>query len=80
MCGGEHGGASFDALLGAAVVHVGRPVEADAAVVVLVVIPGEEVDAVRAGVLDAAEALGKTGAVLEGLEPGLGVRVMWRAT
>jgi hypothetical protein len=36
VCDGEHGGASLDTLLGAAVVHVGRPVEADAAVVVLV--------------------------------------------
>jgi hypothetical protein len=56
--------------LRAAVVAIRRPLEADAAVVVLVVVPGEEVDAVRAGILDAAEALGNIGAVLEGLESG----------
>ena len=78
--GGEDGGAGIDALLRAAVVDVRRPMEADAAVVVLVVVPGEEVDAVGAGILDAAEALGKIGAVLEGLEPGLREWVMWHAT
>jgi hypothetical protein len=74
--GGKDGGTGLDALLRAAMVDVSRPLEADTAVVVLVVVPGEEVDAVGAGILDAAEALGKIRAVLEGLEPGLGKRVV----
>lgn len=38
--------------------------------------PGEEVDAVRTRVLDAAEALGEVRAVLESLEASLGERVV----
>lgn len=59
MSGGEDElaiGASLSS--GPAVNIVGR-VEADAAVIVLAVVPAEEIDAVRTRVLDAAEALGE---------------------
>jgi hypothetical protein len=64
------------ALLGAAVVDVVGCVQPDAAVMVLAVVPGEEIDAVRARVLDAAEALGEVRAVLQRFESSLGKRVV----
>jgi hypothetical protein len=45
--------------------HGVRCHQADAAVVMLVVVPAEETLAVSAGVFDRAEALGKLGPVLE---------------
>ena len=69
--GGPDGG-------GAAVVDVGCGVQAEAAVAVLVVVPGEEVPAVRPGGLDGAEPGGEPGPVFQGrrvargnLAPGL---------
>src|SRR5262245_57895510 len=53
--GGEHRGAAGLDLAGPAVVNVGGGVQAKPAVPVLVVVPGEEDLAVRAGVLDAGE-------------------------
>ena len=55
---------------------VGGGVQAEPAVAVLVVVPGEEVLAVGAGVLDRGEAAGEVGPVLEGLELRLGVGVV----
>jgi hypothetical protein len=72
MRGDEAKRAFLAELLSTAVVDIVGGVEPDAAVVVmLAVVPGEEVDAVRARAFDAAEALGKVGPVLEGLEAGL---------
>ena len=53
---GEHGRPGCHALLGEAEVYVVRREQAEAAVMVLDVVPGEEVVAVGAGVLDRAEA------------------------
>ena len=57
-----------DALLGAAVVDVGRREHAERGVVVLVIAPVEEVLAVYTRILCRAEALGKVGPVLQRLE------------
>ena len=75
---GEHGRARRDALLGQAVVHVGGRQQAEADVMVLGVVPGEEDVAVGSGVLDRAEALRERRAVLQRLELGLGERVVVR--
>src|SRR5713101_5891059 len=48
-------------------VHRRRGHEADAGVVVLVVVPGEELARMRSGVIEALEARGKLGPVLQGL-------------
>ena len=53
---------------GLAVVDVGGGVQAEAAVTVLVVVPGEEVLAVRPGGLDRGEPGGEVRPVLQGLE------------
>jgi len=63
---------------GAAVVDVGGGVQAESAVMMVVVVPGEEFLAVRAGGLDRAEPGGERRPVLQGLELGLGVRVVVR--
>ena len=59
----------------AAVDHLGGH-QGDPRVTVLGVVPGEERAAEGPGVLDGAEAVGKVGLVLEGLELGLGERVV----
>ena len=64
--------------LSGAVVHGGRGHQADAAVAMLVVVPVEELLAVRAGVLDRAEPLREVGSALQGLELRLGVRIVIR--
>src|SRR6266566_2217377 len=65
---GEHAGALGHALLGQAEVHgVGRE-QAEAAVVMFGVVPGEEVLAVSTRVLDRAEAVRERRPVLERLE------------
>jgi len=53
---------------GVPVVDVGRGVQAQAAVTMLVVVPAEEFLAVRPGVLDRGELGGEVRPVLEGLE------------
>ena len=58
------------------VVDVGGGVQAEAAVAVVVVVPGEELLAVGSGGLDRGEAAGEAGPVLEGLELGFGVGVV----
>ena len=64
---------------GVPVVDVGRGVQAEAAVPVLVVVPAEEFLAVRPGVLDRGEPGGEVRPVLEGLELRLGVTgCRWR--
>lgn len=67
--GGPHGA-------GAAIVHVGGGVQPDPGVPVVVVVPAEEDLVERSGVLDGAEPVGEVGPVLEGLELGLGERVV----
>ena len=57
ICRGEYGGARRDALLGQAVMHVGRSQQAKAGVMVLGVVPGEEDMAVGPGILDRAHPL-----------------------
>src|SRR6266508_602417 len=69
-------GAGVDDLLGAAVVHVGRGQQRDPRVVVLVVVPAEEVLAEAAGVLDRAEPLREGGMLLQRLELAFRVRVV----
>ena len=76
--GGEHAGARLDPLLGQPVVDVVGREQAEADVAVLGVVPGEEVLAVGARVLDRAEAVGEIGPVLERLELRLGERVVVR--
>jgi hypothetical protein len=61
---------------GPAVVNVGGGVQAEAAVAVLVVVPGEEVLAVRSCCLDRVEAAGEARPVLEGLELAFRERVV----
>jgi hypothetical protein len=61
---------------GPPVVDVGRRVEPDAGVTVLVVVPTEEPAAVGVRVLEAAEPVGELGAVLEGAELALAERVV----
>jgi hypothetical protein len=61
---------------GASVVDVGGGVQAEAAVAVLVVVPGEEVLAVLAGGLDGAETGREPGPVFQGLELRLRVRIV----
>src|SRR5512141_2311817 len=52
----------------ASVMHVRRCEPGQGAVMVLVVVPGEEVGAVRAAVLETPESGRKIGTILEGLE------------
>ena len=73
VCVGEHGGALVTDGLGGAVVDVGGSVQAQPAVVMFVVIPGEEALAVPAGGLDGVEAAGEVGPILQGLELGFAV-------
>lgn len=69
--------------LGGAIVDGVRGHQAYAAVAVLLVVPVEETLTVSACALERAEALGEVGAVLQGLELRLRVRVvirdMWTA-
>ena len=65
---GEHAGALGHALLGQAEVHVVGREQAEAAVVMFGVVPGEEVLAVGTRVLDRAEAVRERRPVLERLE------------
>ena len=62
--------------LSGAVVHGGRGHQADAAVGMFVVVPAEELLAVRAGVLDRTEPFREVGTVFQGLELRLGVRIV----
>ena len=61
---------------GVAVVDVGGGVQAEPAVAVVVVVPGEEFLAVRPGGLDRGESRGKRRPVFQGLELRFGVRVV----
>ena len=74
--GGEHGAARGDALLSQAEVHVVGRQQAEAAVVMGGVVPGEELVPVGTGVLDRAKAIGERRPVLEGLELRLRERVV----
>jgi hypothetical protein len=68
MCVVENGLALDDALVNAVEVNIGWREHCDAAVVMLVVVPVEEVGAETARVFDFAEAIGEAGPVLECLE------------
>ena len=59
-----------------AVVHLVGRHQADAGMVVLLVVPIEEAAAEASGVLDAAEALGEPRLILQGLEVAFGERVV----
>ena len=63
----DHAASSPDRF-GPAVVDVGRRVEPDARMTVVVVIPTEKANTVGAGVLEAAEAVGELRSILEGPE------------
>ena len=60
--------------VGASMVDVGGGVQAQTAVTVLVVVPGEEALAMGSGGLDRVEAAGEVGPVFQGLELRLGER------
>src|SRR6185436_15903747 len=74
--GGEHLNAGIVSVLGLAVVDDLGGHQADACVSMLGVVPAEEVLAEGARFLDRGEAVREAGAVLQGLELGLGVRVV----
>src|ERR1039457_4518390 len=74
----ERDGALLGQRRSGAMVDGGGTHQADSAVAVFVVVPGEELLAVSAGVLDRAEAIGKVGSVLESFELRLGVRTVIR--
>ena len=74
--GVEHAGAGGVQLLGVAVVDGGWGHQPDPGVAVVVVVPVEELAAVRAGVLDVVEPRGELGPVLQGLEVRLRVGVV----
>ena len=57
MCRCQNASTVVATLLSAAIVHIVRRVEPDDAVVMLVVVPGEEVDPVRARILQTAERI-----------------------
>ena len=59
-----------------AVVDIGRGVHPDPGMAMILVVPAVEPCAERAGVLEGAEPLGEVGPVLQGLELGLGERVV----
>src|SRR6266508_4724027 len=69
---GENRRARRQALLGQPVVNVVRGQQAEPAVAVLGVVPGEEDLAVRAAILDRAKTLREVRPVLHGLELGFG--------
>src|SRR5207247_4028863 len=74
--GGQDLGASGPDGCGPAVVDVGGSVQAEAAVMVLVVVPGEEFLAVRPGGFDRGEPGREPRPVLQRLELRFGVRVV----
>ena len=78
--GGEDVCAVSADLFGGSIVDGRGGVQSEAGVVVLVVVVVEELFAERAGVLDVVEVVGEGGAVLEGLERRLRVRVVVRLT
>src|SRR3978361_848119 len=61
-----------------AVMHLVRGHEADPGVMVVLVVPIEELAAEGLGILDAAEPAGKARLVLQGLEVAFGERVVVR--
>jgi hypothetical protein len=73
---GQHVGTGVAHALGSSIVDINGVLVADPAVVVLVVVPGEQPLAERSGVGEAAEAVGEVGPVLQRLELGFGVRVV----
>jgi hypothetical protein len=74
--GSEYVGADRPYYFGSSIVDVDRVVPGDAAVVVLGVVPAEEPLAERAGVFDAAEAVGEVGPVLQRPEVRLAVGIV----
>src|SRR4029450_10114925 len=74
--GVEHAGAVSADLIRAAVVHVGRYVQPDAGIFVFVFVPAEESVTVHTGGLDRFEPFREVGPVLQGLELGLGERIV----
>src|SRR4051812_17180718 len=64
----EHHGSRGQALFGKAMVHIVRSEQPNAGMVMLLVVPAEEVSAEATGVLDAAEALRKPRPVFECFE------------
>jgi len=69
----EHLLSVFDDLGGHAVMQRFRGEQGDAAVMMLAVVPSEELPAKGACVLDGAEAVGELGPILEGFELALRV-------
>jgi hypothetical protein len=63
-------------LVGLSIVDLIRGHEADADVVVVLIVPGEEVAAELPGVFDAAEALWEPGLILQGLEVAFRERIV----
>jgi hypothetical protein len=61
-----------------AVMHLVRGHETDPGVVMVLVVPIEELAAETSGILDATEAFGKARLILQGLEVAFGERVVPR--
>jgi len=59
-----------------AVVDVGRAVQANAGMAMLMVVPLDESVQEASSIREAPEAFGEGRGVLQGLEPGLGVRIV----
>jgi hypothetical protein len=75
--GGQHVGTGLPDRLGTSIVDIDRVVVADARVVVLGVVPGEEALAERAGVSQAAERVGEVGPILQRLVVNTNVEGGW---
>lgn len=76
VCGFEHPAAILVYLIGKSVMDLSRCHQADACMVVLVVVPCEKRLAKDSGILNGAEAFGKLRTVLQVFELGLGDRVV----
>jgi hypothetical protein len=74
----EDDAASIADRLGPAVVDVGRRVEPDARMTVIVVVPTEESSTVGAAVLEAAEPVRELRSIFEGAELAFGIRIVVR--
>ena len=81
MCGirrRQDGGTRGVPCGGKAMMHIGRRVEPEAAVMIFSVVPAKEIDAVRPGVFQRAKARGKIRAILERLALRLRLRIAIR--
>jgi hypothetical protein len=74
----QHGLSHGYEFVGTLEVDIGRREITNAGMAMLVVVPGKETRAVREGMIDATEALGEIGSVLDGLEVRFRERIVVR--